>query len=257
MVTLRTLVNFAMSEYQRLDGAPIIERNPVAVLKKDLRPSPPRTRHVDRRNIGKFWNLLTTARGSAVNGDAACGVDLAQFLLLTGARRNEGAMLTWDRLNIDDEDPTNSWFYLPDPKNKNPVTLPLSTQAVAVLKRRKPVKDNPYVFASRSKAGHIMDTRAPLERISVLIGMEGLSAHDLRRTFVTLGANSCGLDVAKLELLTNHVPQSITMRHYLQTSDLRDYHPVVQAIGDWIEKAARIADAQASGANVVGLNAAA
>ncbi len=254
MVTLRTLVNFAMSEYHRLDGAPIIERNPVAVLKKDLRPSPPRTRHVDKRSIGRFWNLLTTARASAINPDAACGVDLVQFLLLTGARRNEGAMLTWDRLNLS-EDPAECWFYLPDPKNKNPVTLPLSSQAVAVLRRRKPVDGNPYVFTSRSKAGHIMDARAPLERLSKLIGMDRLSAHDLRRTFVTLGANACGLDVAKLELLTNHVPQSVTMRHYLQTSDLRDYHPVVQAIGDWIEGAAQVAEAQATGANVVALRA--
>lgn len=255
MVTLRTLVNFAMSEYQRLDGAPIIERNPVAVLKKDLRPSPPRTRHIDRRNVGRFWDLLTTARASAINADAACGVDLVQFLLLTGARRNEGAMLTWDRLNLDD-DPSECWFHLPDPKNKHPVTLPLSSQAVAVLRRRKPVEGNPYVFASRSKAGHIMDARAPLERLSLKIGMDRLSAHDLRRTFVTLGANTCGLDVAKLELLTNHVPQSVTMRHYLQTSDLREYHPVVQTIGDWIEGAALVAEAQASGENVVALHAA-
>lgn len=94
-----------MSGHQRLDGAPIIERNPVAILKKDLRPSPPRTRHIDRRNIGKFWNLLTAARLSAVNSDAACAVDLVKFLLLTGARRNEGAMLTRNRLNLD-YDPT-------------------------------------------------------------------------------------------------------------------------------------------------------
>lgn len=252
MVTLRTLINFAMSEYQRLDGAPIIERNPVAILKKDLRPSPPRTRHIDRRAIGKFWNLLTASRGTAINADAACGVDLVKFLLLTGARRNEGATLTWDRVHLHD-DPSECWFYLPDPKNKHPISLPLSSQAVAVLRQRKPVGGNPYVFTSRSKAGHIMDARAPLARLSLLIGMDRLSAHDLRRSFVTLGANACGLDVAKLELLTNHVPQSITMRHYLQTSDLREYHAVVQTIGDWIESAARIAEAQAAGTNVITL----
>ena len=37
MVTLRTLINFAMNEYKQLDGKPIIEHNPVAILKKDLR----------------------------------------------------------------------------------------------------------------------------------------------------------------------------------------------------------------------------
>ena len=85
--------------------------------------------------------------------------------------------------------------------------------------------------------------------------MEKLSAHDLRRTFVTLGSKACDLDTAKLELLTNHVPQSITTRHYLETSDLRDYHREVQAIADYIEKEAAVAEAQATGGNVVSLRA--
>ena len=83
--------------------------------------------------------------------------------------------------------------------------------------------------------------------------MVRLSAHDLRRTFVTLGVKACRLDVAKLELLTNHIPQSITARHYLETSDLKDYQPEVQAIGDWIEGEAKIAAAKATGKNVVPL----
>ena len=255
MVTLRTLINWAINEYKQLDGKPIIEHNPVSILKKDLRPSAPRTRHIDRRSIGKFWNLLTEARLAPKNKDALAGIDLVMFLALTGARRNEGAMLTWDRVNIDNDDPTNCWFFLPDPKNRHPVTIPLSCQAVAIIKSRKPVKDNPYVFASRSKAGHIKDTRAPLEQLSTRIGMDRLSAHDLRRTFVTLGVKACRLDLAKLELLTNHVPQGITARHYLETSDLRDYHAEVQAIGDYIEAEARIAEAQANGSNVLPLRA--
>lgn len=251
MVTLRTLINFAINEYKQLDGKPIIDHNPVAILKKDLRPSPPRTRHVDRRNVGKFWNLLTEARVAPKNRDALAGIDLVMFLMLTGARRNEGAALTWDRVNIDDDDPTNCWFFLPDPKNRHAVTIPLSSQAVAVIKSRKPVKDNPYVFASRSKTGHIKDTRAPLEQLSKKIGMDRLSAHDLRRSFVIMGVKACRLDLAKLELLTNHVPQSITSRHYLASSDLRDFHPEVQAIGNWIEQQALIARSE----NVVALAA--
>ncbi|QDP20024.1 tyrosine-type recombinase/integrase [Sphingomonas xanthus] len=251
MVTLRTLINFAMNEYKRLDGKPIIEHNPVSILKKDLRPSPPRTRHVDRRNVGEFWNLLIEARATARNRDALAGIDLIMFLALTGARRSEGAALTWDRVNIDEMDSTNCWWHIPDPKNRNPVWLPLSSQAVAVIQSREPVKDNPYVFASRSKAGHILDTRAPLEQLSKKIGMARLSAHDLRRTFVTTGVKGCRLDLAKLELLTNHVPQGVTARHYLATSDLRDFHMEVQAIGDWIEQQAAIAASN----NVVVLNA--
>lgn len=254
-VTLRTLINFSKDEYTLLDGKPLIEHNPVSILKKELRPSAPRTRQIDRRKVGEFWNLLSAARKAPFNDDALTGLDLVAFLLLTSARRNEGAALTWDRINIDNDDPTNCWWHLPDPKNRNPVWLPLSSQIVSILSSRKPVKDNPYIFTSRSKAGHIMDTRAPLERFSRAIGMERLSAHDLRRTFVTLGVKTCRLDLAKLELLTNHVPQGITARHYLETSDLRDYHAEVQAIGDWVEAEGLVAAAKASGANILALRA--
>lgn len=256
-VILRTLFNWAKDEYQTLDGAPIIERNPVAVLKKELanHASRVRTRHIDRRDVGKFWHGLTTARQNpAFSADTRAGLDLVMFLLLTGTRRNEGAKLTWDRVHLNDDDPADNWFHLPDPKNKNPVWLPLSSQAVAILKARQradecaPTKSK-FVFPSRSKLGHIRDTRAPLERFAPTIGMDRLSAHDLRRSFVTLGVKACRLDIMKLELLTNHVPQGVTARHYLETSDLRDYHPEVQAIGDYVELEA----AKASGANVVAL----
>lgn len=255
MITLRTLINFAKDEYLLADGTPIISANPTAILKKELGREPqPRTRQIDRRQIGAAWNALLAARDTARNVDARAGADLVIFLLLTGARRNEGAMLTWDRVHLYD-DPAQCWWYLPDPKNKNPISLPLSSQAVALLEARKPADDDddasPYVFPTRSKLGYVRDTRAPLEQVCKAIGMEQLSAHDLRRTFVTLGVKACRLDLAKLELLTNHVPQGITAKHYLETSDLRDYYREVQAIGDFIETEARVSLAKASGENVV------
>ena len=257
---LRTLINWAREEYQTMDGKPIIDQNPVVILKQEMakQAGKVRTRHIDRREVGKFWNLLTTARDNpAFSADTRAGLDLVMFLLLTGARRNEGAALEWRNVHLEDDAANCSWF-IEDPKNGNSITLPLSSQAVAVLKARKAADDkaparSKFVFPSRSVLGHIRDTRAPLERFSQAIGMDRLSAHDLRRSFVTLGVKACRLDIAKLELLTNHVPQGVTARHYLETSDLRDYHPEVQAIGDYIESEARVAAAKASGANVVSL----
>jgi integrase len=85
--------------------------------------------------------------------------------------------------------------------------------------------------------------------------MERLSAHDLRRSFVTIGANACRLDISKVALLTNHVLSGVTEKYYLQNKDLRDYLPEVQAIGDFIENEGRIAAAKATGGNVVSLRA--
>ncbi len=75
------------------------------------------------------------------------------FLLLTGARIGEASALTWDRVNIDDNDPANCWWHIPDPKNRNPVWLPLSSQAVELLKTRQRIEDNPHVFPSWGDLG--------------------------------------------------------------------------------------------------------
>jgi integrase len=251
LVTLRTLINFASRRYKRADGSPLIANNPVRAMKDDWVEFTPRTSDIDESKVGAAWFALSEARANPKNADALAGIDLARFLMLTGARRMEGAALTWDRVHIDDDN-SKCWWHLPDPKNKNPVWLPLPTQAVKLLKSLKQVDGNPHVFPSRSRLGHITDTRAPLERISKVAGVT-LSAHDLRRTFVSVGVATCGIDLYKMELLTNHVPKGITAKHYLKTSRLQYLYPDVQIIGDWIEEQGRIAAAVAAGDNIVAL----
>ena len=171
----------------------------------------------------------------------------------------EGAALTWDRVNIDDHEPANCWFHLPDPKNGREVYLPLSSQAVELLKNRPREKDgkpNPFVFPSSSKDGHIKDTRAPLEKLSQVAGKR-LSAHDLRRTFTNIAMRECLIEKFRTDLLTNHVPAQadVTARNYLDLTKLDWLQPEAQRIGDWIEEQGRIAAAKAAGANVVPLRA--
>ena len=251
MTTLRTLINYAGRQHRRADGSPLITYNPVLALKDDWIELKPRTRDIEAKKVGEVWHMLGEASVNARDSDARAGVDLVRLLLICGMRRNEGAKLTWDRVDLDE-----GWFHLPDPKNRNPVWAPLSSQAIALLRTREPAdgdKDaSPFVFPSRSKAGHVMDTRAPLEKISKVVGTH-LSAHDLRRTWVSIGVATLDIDLNKIELLTNHVARGITAKHYLQTSKLQYLQPEVQAIGDWIENEGKVAAAKAAGENVVSL----
>lgn len=257
MVTLRTLINFAMRQYRRADGSPVIVRNPVDVLRDHWAPMGNRTkRYIEKGKVGDVWNALADARAATPNPDAWSGIDLVRFLLLTGARRMEGASLTWDRVNLDDHDPTQCWFHLPDPKNGHEVYLPLSSQAVALLRSRPRVEGNPYVFTSWSKTGHIMDARGPLETISSIAGIK-LSSHDLRRTFTNIALRECRIEKFRTDMLTNHKPRAddVTANNYLDLTRLDWLQPEAQRVGDWIDVQAKVATAKAAGANVVPIRA--
>jgi integrase len=253
MTTLRALINFASRQYRRADGSPLFLFNPTDVLKDHWAKLGTRTqRYADKRTIGAVWNVLKEARRNPKNRDALAGIDLAAFLLLTGARRNEGAMLTWDRVSIDDSDLSNCWWHLPDPKNGREVFLPLSSQAVDLLKGRERAPGNPHVFPSRSKAGHILDPRSPMELVSQVVGKR-LSCHDLRRTFTNISMRECLIEKFRTDLLTCHVPAQadVTARNYLDLTRLDWLQPEVQRIGDWIEAEGALAASRASGENVL------
>ncbi|RRV39561.1 DUF4102 domain-containing protein [Stutzerimonas stutzeri] len=242
---LRALINFAGRRYKRADGTPLILHNPVAVLKDDWVTLPERKTRIPESKIGPVWSALQQWRDQAYNRDTLASIDLVIFLVLTGARIGEAAALTWDRINLEE-----GWWHLPDPKNRNPVWLPLSTQAVQLLTTRQRVEGSPFVFSSWGKAGHIKDPRDTMKKVSEVAGTK-ITPHDLRRTFTTFGVANCGVDLHKIELLTNHVPRGVTAKHYLETSHLQYLKPEVQRIADWIEQQA----AKANGANVVPLRA--
>lgn len=260
-VTLRILINFAMDEYRRADGKPLIEHNPVGALKRHWSKLGSRTeRYIDKGKVGAVWNKLQDERANARSRDALAGVDLTVFLLLTGARRDEAAALTWDRVHLAD-DPADCWWHLDERKRGEPISLPLSSQAAALLKARKPAakkegekEPSPYVFPSWGKAGRIMDARSAMETVSEAVGKH-LSLHDLRRTFSNVAMRECRVEKFRVDLLTGHKPaqEDVTARNYLDLTNLGWLHPEVQQIGDWIEHQGKVAAAQADGANVVTL----
>ena len=260
-VTLRILFNFAMDEYRRADGAPLIAHNPVAALKRHWAKLGNRTeRYIDKGRIGAVWNKLLEARATPKNRDALAGIDLTIFLLLTGARRDEAAALTWANVHIDD-DPAKCWWHLADRKRGDPIWLPLSTQAVALLKSRPRLKlpdgtESQFVFPSWGKTGRIIDARTAMETVSKVAGKH-LSLHDLRRSFSNYAMRECRIGKFETDMLTGHKPaqEDVTARNYLDLAHLDWLYPEVQQVGDWIERQGRTTAAQVSGANVVAFRA--
>jgi integrase len=233
---LRALLNYAQETY-RPGGIPILLENPVAILsgKKMWNPSIAKKTRIPNSHIGKVWKMLQARRANdALVPVSQTGADIVLFLILTGCRWSEAAQLTWDRVKL-----AEGYWYLPTPKNHNPVILPLSKAAREILTARTAMEGNDYVFPARSKVGHLRETRKTMDEVSEVAGVH-LTPHDMRRTFSAI-ANQCGIELWKTKLLMNHVSNDVTITNYTETNDMRYLSAEAEKIAAWIEREAEIA----------------
>lgn len=227
---LHAVFEYASGEYE--GNIRKLHQNTVklAIRKNDWPVIKERTGRIPNEKVSLVWRALTELKDGEETANQPIKthvhIDMVMFLMLTGCRLNEAANLTWDRVNLEEQ-----WWHLPDPKNRNPVWLPLSKQAIEILKSRPRI--NNYVFASYGSTGHAIEPRGIMEFVSKIAGRK-LSPHDLRRTFITVGINVLKVDFMTVELLTNHKPQGVTARNYLETSELQHLLPEVQLISDFI-----------------------
>lgn len=120
-------------------------------------------------------------------------------MLLTGARREELAALTWENVDF-------HWRKLTiADKVEDTRTIPL-TPYVSHLLAALP-RINEYVFASTGKAGRIADTRASHAKVLKSASITGLTIHGLRRSFSLLG-ESAGAPAGAIAQVMGHKPSA-------------------------------------------------
>ncbi|MFT4241386.1 MAG: site-specific integrase [Acidovorax sp.] len=120
-------------------------------------------------------------------------------LLLTGARREELAALTW--ANVDFQ-----WRKLTiADKVDSTRTIPLTPYLAQLLATLPRV--GPFVFASTGKAGRITDARASHAQALQHAGIEHLTFHGLRRSFSLLGEAS-GAPAGAIAQVMGHKPSA-------------------------------------------------
>lgn len=146
-------------------------------------------------------------------------------LLLTGARKEELAGLTW--ANVDFQ-----WrkLTLAD-KVEQTRTIPLTpylAQQLATLKRI-----NEFVFASdrriKGETGRISDTRSNHTKALQSAGIEGLTIHGLRRSFSLLG-EAAGAPAGAIAQVMGHKPSATAEGYRPRSVDaLRPYLERIEA----------------------------
>lgn len=229
---LRALLNYAMAAY-RPDNRPLLIENPVNVLSQTKVWSKIRakSRRIPSAHVGQAWNTIQSLRSAFATTVGRTAADLTAFMLLTGCRLGEASQLEWDRVNLEEK-----WWFLPDPKNRNPLKLPLSDVLVELLSDRKKKATGAYVFPARSGEGHhIKDVRDTVAKL-------GISPHDLRRTFRHIGEMEAGVVYWKVKALMGHkLGGDVTLQSYTEKTDLTYLNKEINAIATWVVEQAAIA----------------
>ncbi len=231
--TLRAVLNYAFEDEEGKNPY----SNPVNVLSSRKRKAWFKVGR--RRTLIKNSDLPAWAKGVEAL-DNSIVRDFFLFLLHTGLRRNEAAKLKWNQVDFEE-----ACFTIPDTKNKEPHTLPLSDYLQSLLTNRKEgltaelteakvaleenrkqidaMKTNqrqafynrialaearlasPYVFPGTGKGGYLREPKRAIDAVTTTTGVP-FCCHDLRRTFATI-AESLDLSSYTVKALLNHKQQ--------------------------------------------------
>lgn len=107
-------------------------------------------------------------------------IDLRDFVLIalfTGARRSDVFAMRWRDIDL-----KRGLWVVPEPKSREPYTIPLMKEVVAILNNRRKAREYEWVFPSTSKSGHVADLKRSWAQLLKRAGIGGLRIHDLRRT---------------------------------------------------------------------------
>lgn len=179
---------------------------------------------------------------------------LVRLLILTGQRRGEVAGMRWDEVNLD----AGTWT-LPGDRTKNghPHTVPLTAEAVALVREVKRRKGAVFVFEGPRKTAvsGFGKFKARLDEALDEAAREANRKavpwvlHDLRRTMAT-GLQRLGVRLEVTEALLNHVSGSrsgivgVYQRHGWETEK-------VAALKGWTAHVLQAATRRAEASNVV------
>ena len=190
---LRSLLKFAAGYYEDANGDPLIKYNPVQRLSqtKAWYRVPRRQTIIKPHDLPIWFQSVTGLENKLVK-------DYLLFLLLTGSRRGEGMTLEVEQVDLKQR----SYTFL-DPKNRQPLTLPLPDYLFDIIKQRvKNANGDRYVFSGTGKNGHLVEPKQQVKKIIKKSGVT-FTLHDLRRHFITV-ADSLDLSVFAIKRLVNH-----------------------------------------------------
>lgn len=225
--TLRSVLNYASAKYETGKGVSILPDNPVKRISqtRSWYRVERRTGHLKAHQLAAWFDAVLNIDNDTIR-------DYLIFVILTGCRKDESAKLQWADIDLIDKS-----YVLRDPKNKNPIQLPLSDYLVDMLKARKVNSSSDFIFAGEGASGYLVEPKRQIAKVIEKIDMT-FSMHDLRRTFVTI-AESLDISAYSVKALVNHKQGDDVTSGYIQLNVERLRQPM-QTITDFMLKSAGI-----------------
>lgn len=165
---LKAAINWAILE-SRIFAGP----NPAEGI--GIFPEPKRKRFLQPDELKELFKVMNRPETSE---------DLRHFIslaLFTGARRSDLSRMRWEQICVT---ATGEQFWaVPDPKGQ-PYNIPLTGPARRILaeRRRKREGENPWVFPSTGKTGHLVEPKHGWTTLRKRAKIPDVRLHDLRRT---------------------------------------------------------------------------
>jgi len=167
-----------------------------------------RDRFIQSDEMPRFWQALL----DEPNRDFA---DAFMVSLLTGMRRSDVLAMRWEQVSLE----RGEWR-IPDPKNGEPLTVPLVGEVVRLLQERRQAEPGEWVFPGEGKTGHLAEPKAAWKRILERAGIENLRLHDLRRTLGSSMA-AAGVNTITTARTMGHKTLSMALRYQQLGTDPR------------------------------------
>ncbi|HEY9778267.1 MAG TPA: integrase family protein [Planktothrix sp.] len=207
MKTLKSVLNFASERYSN-DGEPLLKSNPVDRLtaNKQWHKKEVRTGVISPLRLPDWYEAVSGFPNQVTR-------DYLTFLLFTGMRRNEASLLRWAYVDL-----KAKTINVPKEitKMQRAYQLPISDFISEILTERLPADCNAeWVFPSaRTPSKRIATLSHFLPALREACGYDFV-IHDLRRTFLTVGAR-LEIPFHILKSLVNHkIDKEITERYII------------------------------------------
>lgn len=139
---------------------------------------------------------------------------LFRFILATGCRRSEALHLKWDDVSLTGKTAAATFR---DTKTADRHTVPLSREAVTLLRSLPRIEGNPHVFPGRGDGAPLVGIDKAWDRARKAAGVPHLRIHDLRRS-VGSWLGDAGFSSKQIGTVLGH-RTDITSRVYMALGD--------------------------------------